>query len=71
MSSFFRAITIDTPNKISLLPEVIASKFVSWEEDIKVLKEEKYQLPYPVKLAKISFIYNEQLYHIEAGAFET
>lgn len=68
-NAWMNATKIDNEDAINLLPSEIAIYVPRWEKEIQRLKEEEYSLGYPIKLAKIYFIYKDIVYKLEPEAF--
>ncbi len=69
-NAWMSATQIDNEEAIKLLPLEIATFVPKWEKEIQRLKQEEYSLGYPIKLAKIYFIYKDIVYKLEPRAFK-
>lgn len=69
-SAWISSIEINSQETLKLLPPEIYKYVNKWESKILKKKKEKYSLDYPIKLASIYFIYNDNVYKITPSAFK-
>ena len=62
-------IVIDKKGRKNLLPREISEFIPKWQDDLKLAKEQNAYPGYPIKLVKITFIYNNQVYKITPELF--